>query len=54
MRAAVRDGQWQSRHVSGYLRFLFRPDRLLTPARALSGERNPAVGQAVCSPPTCW
>jgi ATP-binding cassette subfamily F protein uup len=32
----------QNRHVSGYLRdFLFRPDQLLTPARALSGgERN--------------
>jgi len=32
----------QSRHVSGYLRdFLFRPDQLLVPARALSGgERN--------------
>ncbi|MFI4913957.1 MAG: ATP-binding cassette domain-containing protein [Steroidobacterales bacterium] len=32
----------QSRHVSGYLRdFLFRPDQLKTPARALSGgERN--------------
>ena len=31
-----------SRHVSGYLRdFLFRPDQLQTPARALSGgERN--------------
>jgi ATP-binding cassette subfamily F protein uup len=32
----------ESRHVSGYLRdFLFRPDQLRTPARALSGgERN--------------
>ena len=32
----------ENRHVSGYLRdFLFRPDQLLTPARALSGgERN--------------
>ncbi len=32
----------QNRHISGYLRdFLFRPDQLLTPARALSGgERN--------------
>jgi ATP-binding cassette subfamily F protein uup len=32
----------QNRHVSSYLRdFLFRPDQLLTPARALSGgERN--------------
>ena len=32
----------EKRHVSGYLRdFLFRPDQLLTPARALSGgERN--------------
>ncbi len=32
----------ENRHVSGYLRdFLFRPDQLLTPAKALSGgERN--------------
>ena len=32
----------ENRHVSGYLRdFLFRPDQLQTPARALSGgERN--------------
>ena len=32
----------ENRHISGYLRdFLFRPDQLLTPARALSGgERN--------------
>jgi ATP-binding cassette subfamily F protein uup len=32
----------QNRHISGYLRdFLFRPDQLLTPTRALSGgERN--------------
>jgi len=32
----------ENRHVSGYLRdFLFRPEQLLTPARALSGgERN--------------
>jgi ATP-binding cassette subfamily F protein uup len=32
----------QNRHISGYLRdFLFRPDQLMTPARALSGgERN--------------
>jgi len=32
----------ENRHVSGYLRdFLFRPDQLMTPARALSGgERN--------------
>ena len=32
----------QSRHISSYLRdFLFRPEQLLTPARALSGgERN--------------
>jgi ATP-binding cassette subfamily F protein uup len=32
----------QNRHISGYLQdFLFRPDQLLTPARALSGgERN--------------
>jgi len=32
----------ENRHISGYLRdFLFRPEQLLTPARALSGgERN--------------
>ena len=42
----------ENRHVSGYLRdFLFRPDQLLTPARALSGgERNRLLlAQALCA-----